>query len=112
MTRFSGVIGYRETMEDPPDSGDFKAVITELPYFGEVIRDTRQDLGGGDIHSGISISNRISVHADEKALASYHDIVYVKWNGVAWRVPEVLFEYPRLILSPGEVYNGPFPVEP
>ncbi len=112
MTRFSGVVGFKETEEDPPDSGDFKAVITEISYFGDVIRDTVQGRGEDKIHTDISVSNQISIVADEYALANYHAIVYVLWNGIRWTVPTVQYEYPRLTLSPGEVYHGPLPAEP
>lgn len=109
MARFSGVIGYGETVESPPDSGKWVKQVTELPYRGDVLRSTRQLEEGVDLNKNITVRNRISVVADEYATQHFFAIIYVMWQGARWTVTDVEVQHPRLILSLGEVYNGPTP---
>lgn len=109
MARFSGVIGYGETVESPPDSGVFVAQITEYPYSGDVLRNTRALEEGVGLNKNITVGNRISVVADEYANDHIYEMKYVMWRGVRWTVTNVDVQHPRLILSLGEVYNGPTP---
>jgi len=57
--------------------------------------------------SDISVSNSISILADEYAIKHFFKIKYVRWEGVPWSVTSVEVRAPRLILSLGSVYNGP-----
>lgn len=110
MARFSGVIGYGETVESPSDSGEWVMQITEYPYSGDVLRSTRELEEGVDLNKNITVRNRISVVADEYANKHFFAIKYVMWQGVRWTVTNVEVQHPRLILSIGEVYNGPIPI--
>jgi hypothetical protein len=109
MARFSGVIGYGETVESPPASGKYVMQITEYPYSGDVLRNTRGLEEGVGVNKNITVGNRISVVADEYANKHFFAIKYVMWQGVRWTVTNVEVQHPRLILSMGEVYNGPTP---
>ena len=109
MARFSGVIGYGETVESPSGSGKWVNQITEYPYSGDVIRNVRALEEGVDLNKNITVRNRISVVADEYANQHFFAIVYVVWQGARWTVTNVDVQHPRLILSLGEVYNGPTP---
>lgn len=111
MSRFSGKVGYGESQENPTDSGIWVDVITEFPYFGDVIRNTRKLENGESINDNISVGNSISIVADEYANDNFVDIRYIWWNGKPWTVTEVEVRRPRLILSLGKIYNGPFPEE-
>ena len=105
--RFHGVVGYGESVETAP--GVFKDVITEREYYGDVVRDTRQLTPGAGVNDDITVGNRISILADDYATQNYAKIKYVAWNGSLWKVPDVEFQSPRLILSIGSVWNGPTP---
>lgn len=109
MARFSGVIGYGETVESPPGSGKWVKQITEYPYSGDVLSNRRGLEEGVDLNKNITVRNRISVVADEYANQHFFAIVYVVWQGARWTVTNVDVQHPRLILSLGEVYNGPTP---
>lgn len=111
MARFSGKVGYGDLQEDPPDSGVWVDVITEFPYFGDVIRNTRTLENGEKLNDDISVGNSISIVADEYANDHFFDIRYVMWEGKPWTVTTVEVRSPRLILSLGKVYNGPLPSE-
>ncbi len=110
MARFYGIIGYGESIEDPPLSGVWVNSINEYHYAGDVIRNTRKLIEGetpNDLNLDISVGNSISVVADDYAVNNFSSIKYVVWMGVAWAVTNVEIRRPRLILSLGNVYNGP-----
>lgn len=107
MARFHGEVGYAESIEDPVGSGVWKDVITEQSYFGDVIRSSRSLSPGEKVNDDISISNSISIVANEYAIAHIFAIRYLRWAGVLWTVTSVEVRSPRLILSLGKVYNGP-----
>jgi hypothetical protein len=109
MARFYGEIGYGESVEEPPGSGVFVDSITEVSYFGDVIRNTRKLASGESLNDDISVSNSISVVVDEYAEKHFFSIRYIRWEGVLWTVSSVEVQRPRLILSLGSVYNGPTP---
>lgn len=109
MARFLGNVGYGESVENPPGSGVWVDLITEYPYQGDVIRNTRQIDNNDNVISDITVGNRISVVADEYAFEHFFNIKYVNWAGVNWVVTSVEVQSPRLILNLGSVYNGPTP---
>lgn len=107
MARYFGEVGYGATTEQPSSSGVWIDQITEVSYYGDVIRNTRKSEGGESLNNDISVGNSISIVADEYAVAHFFNIKYVRWSGVLWAVNSVEVKSPRLILSLGEVYNGP-----
>src|SRR4249919_1749225 len=109
MARFNGEVGYGIFVETPSDSGVWESVITEEPYFGDVIRNTRKMEAGDGVNPNLSVNNSISIIADEYAIQHFFEIKYVRWEGVLWSVTSVEVKAPRLILSLGSVYNGPTP---
>jgi hypothetical protein len=109
MAKFFGEVGYGESIEDPSDSGVWVDTITETPYFGDVIRNTRKLESGESLNDDIMIGNSISIVADDFATKHFFKIKYVRWSGVLWTVTSVEVKAPRLILSLGSVYNGPTP---
>jgi hypothetical protein len=109
MARFFGEVGYGSSVEAPASSGVWVDVITEIAYFGDVIRDTRKLDSGEKLNDDINVSNSISIVADEYAINHFFKIKYVRWAGVLWTVTNVESRPPRLILSLGSVYNGPTP---
>lgn len=110
MNRFSGKVGYGESQEEPTDSGVWVDVITERQAYGDVIRNSRKLEKSESINDNISVGNSISIVADEYARNHFFAIRYVMWQGVAWTVTNVDVEHPRLVLTLGQVYNGPFPL--
>ena len=107
MAKFYGEIGYGETVETPAGSGVYVDAITEVAYYGDVTRNTRRLQTGENLNSDISVSNTISIVADEYAVAHIFAIRYIRWEGVLWTVTNVEVQSPRLLLSIGSVYNGP-----
>jgi hypothetical protein len=109
MARFFGTVGYANSVETPSDSGIWADIITEISYFGDVIRNTRKMEPGENLNDDIRVVNSISIVADEYAIEHFFKIKYVRWMGVPWTVTNVEVRSPRLVLSLGSVYNGPTP---
>lgn len=107
MARFSGKVGYGESVTT---AGVTELVITEYPYQGDVVRNARNLEQGAKVLGDVTVSNTISIVADEHAAKHFFKIQYVSWEGVRWIVTNVEVRPPRLILSLGSVYNGPIPV--
>lgn len=107
MARFHGKVGYGRSVEKIDSPGVWEDEITEIPYFGDVIRNTRKLEDGSGLNDDISVGNSISIIADEYAIQHFFNIKYVMWLGVPWAVTSVEVKSPRLILSLGSVYNGP-----
>jgi hypothetical protein len=105
VARWFGKVGFGNSVEQKP--GVFVDEITELSYYGDVVRDARRLSEAEKLNKDLSTSNSISIIADADALENYFAIRFVEWMGVAWTVTEVEVEHPRLILRLGEVYNGP-----
>jgi hypothetical protein len=103
--RFYGVVGYGEEVETV--GGVWEKVITEVSYFGDVLKNTRRLQDGEKVNSDISVGNTISIVADAYANEHFFAIKYVSWAGTLWTVSEVTVERPRLLLRLGGVYNGP-----
>lgn len=109
MAKFAGEVGYGVSLETPPGSGVWKDQITEQSYFGDIDRETRQLTEGPNVNKNITVSNSISIMADQFAIENFANIRYVRWNGSLWTVTNVEVQRPRLILSLGSVYDGPTP---
>lgn len=105
MARFSGLVGYGETVETAPDVWADRVV--EFRYFGDVVRNTRTSQQGENLNNDISVGNSISIVADAYANDHFFAIRYVEWAGKLWHVTEVEVKAPRLLLRLGGVYNGP-----
>jgi hypothetical protein len=84
-------------------------VITEVPYFGDVVRNSRVLREGDRVNDDLSVDNSISIVADAYAIQNIFAIRYVEWMGTLWVVSNVDIQSPRLLLRLGGVYNGPKP---
>ncbi len=109
MAKFYGPVGYGESTESESGSGIYIDVITEKSYYGDVIRNSRNLQPGENLTPDLSVSNYISIVADAYANNHFFAIRYVGWAGVLWTVTNVEVQSPRLLLTLGEVYNGPTP---
>ena len=105
--RFFGRVGYGESVEKA--AGVWEDEITELSYYGDVIRNARNLREGENLNPDLSVQNSISIVADAYANEHFFAIRYVEWAGVLWTVTEVEVQSPRLLLRLGEVYNGATP---
>jgi len=108
MAKFYGPIGYSKTVETSP--GVWTETIVEYNYAGDVIKNQARIRSGENLNDNLVIDNRLSILADPFATSNFQFIRYVKWMGVLWKVASVEIQRPRLLLSIGDVYNGPTPL--
>ena len=104
MAKFYGNIGFAETVETEP--GVWVEEMTVRPYYGDLVRNTRRLENSGGVNDNVNISNDISIIADPYANHNFHSIRYIEFMGAKWKVSNIEFQYPRLILTIGGVYNG------
>lgn len=105
MAKFYGVIGYATTEETKPDV--WVETITERPYYGDIIRESRRVENSQDsVNDGVSLNNEVSIVADLYAQENINEMRYVKIRGTAWKITSVEVQYPRLNISIGGIYNG------
>jgi hypothetical protein len=107
MAKFYGQIGYGENVETFAGSGVWQDIITEYPYYGDLVRNSRSLESGEKVNDDISVGNSISIVADQMANEHFFKMKYVVWAGARWTVTKVDVLGPRLTLSLGGVYNGP-----
>ena len=84
MARFYGDVGFAKTVETDPEEhpGKYDVVLTEKPYYGDVMRNTRRwDQNSTGINDNLVINNTISIVADDFAIRNVGAMKYVKWRG-------------------------------
>lgn len=103
--RFYGAIGYATpAVETAPDV--FEEGLVEYSYYGDVLRNSRELMDGAKVNNDLTVSNSISIVADEYANEHFHAIRYIKWAGALWTVSSVEVQSPRLLLRLGGIYSG------
>lgn len=107
MAKYHGKVGFVTFQEKTPGV-DVEAPV-EREYFGDVYRNTKRWSKGTDINPDLTLNNQISIVADQYARDNLYAIRYVSWMGTRWSISNVDVQHPRLILTIGEVYNGPTP---
>lgn len=104
MPKFSGHIGFTETIEIEP--GIWEERITERFYYGELTRNTRRlQISSTSVNDNVNVSNEISIVADPYATQNYLNMRYIVFMGAKWKIETVDVKYPRLVLSIGGLYN-------
>lgn len=106
MAKFYGAIGFAQTIEDPPDSGNAVEQIIEKKYYGDLLQNSVRNENGEYLNSNLNISNEISIVADSFLYNNSYAARYVRFLGAMWEIRNITINYPRLILSIGGVYNG------
>ena len=104
MAKWYGVIGYADTVEVEP--GIWEEQVTERPYYGELIRNTRRLRTTDKVNDDLTISNQISIVSDPYAINNFHAMKYAVLWGTKWKITSVEVQYPRLVLEVGGVCNG------
>ncbi len=103
MAKFSGKIGFFETIQTEP--GIWEEQIIEKTYYGDITRNISRYQQTENINGNITINNTISIVADPYATNNFQYMIYVILHGVKWRITSAEVEYPRIILSLGGLYN-------
>lgn len=108
MAKFYGKVGFLDTVETDPVNHPsvFEETWVEKEYYGDHLNTfTSRWKQASKLNDDVNITTRISILADPYASDNFHKIKYVEWLGTLWEVSSVEVQYPRLILSIGDVYN-------
>lgn len=103
MAKYYGAVGYATSTNE---RGVVTSSIEERWYCGDSIRVSRRTGGSNEVNENITLGNQISIVSDPYALQNFCNIKYATFMGIKWKVTTVDVQYPRLILTLGDVYNG------
>lgn len=105
--KFSGEAGFREeNVETSP--GIYETRESVVKVRGDVL-----NYGGNHNEStnstidNFTTSNQLSIVASRYTKQNISNLLWVKWNGVKWKVSSFRLNSPRVIVTLGGVYNGP-----
>lgn len=104
MAKYYGIVGFCIRTETTP--GVWKNVIVTKKYYADLNRNHFRPKTAGQVNDNINVQNEISIIADPYAVLNFHSIKYVEFLGTKWKVTSVDVQYPRLILTMGEVYTN------
>lgn len=107
MAKYYGMIGFGKTQETDPVNhpGVMEVVITERPYYGDIISNNRRYEKGDGLNDNLNIRNEFSIVADPFAFENFADMRYITWLGSKWKITDVKVDFPRMTLSVGGIYN-------
>ena len=106
MAKWFGKIGYTsEMVETSP--GIWEPSIVEREYYGDVIRNSSRWSSSSDsTNDNLTLSNKISIVADQFAYQNFQSMLYVEFMGAKWKITDIEVQHPRLVFSMGGLYNG------
>lgn len=104
MAKFYGDVGFSENQETTP--GVWKTIIVPRKYYGDFNRNHFRPKSANQVNDNIVVQNEISIIADPYARLNFHSIKYVEYLGTKWKITSVDVQYPRLILTMGDVYTN------
>lgn len=103
MAKFSGKIGYISTVETK--SGIWEETVIEKQYYGDLVKNTSRFAVSDSTNDNITISNSISIVADQYACYNYMHMRYVVFMNSKWKISNAELAYPRIILTLGGQYH-------
>lgn len=104
MAKFYGAIGYSIITETSP--GVWIDEVVERNYTGDEIKAKRIWQPSENVNPNFTISDSISIVADEFMLANMQMMKYVRWRGAVWSINSISIDRPRMVLAIGGLFNG------
>lgn len=102
--KFFGKVGFMETVETAPSV--YESTYVEKEYYGDHVSPySSKWKAASKLNNDDAVTTKISILADPYASNNFRKIRYVEWLGELWQVTNVEVQFPRLILSVGDVYN-------
>ena len=108
--KYYGKIGFMWTEEADPINNPsvYSEHCEERVYSGEHLSTYSGSWRSANkLNDDKTVNAKISILADPFARDHFTDIRYIEWLGKDWKVSNVEVQFPRLILTVGEVYNKP-----
>lgn len=104
MAKFCGKLGYVMTVETRP--GIWEPQEIERDVVGDLLSSTRRWVTDADVNDDLTLSNRLSIVADQYCMDHAYQLKYVVMMGAKWKVSSIELQAPRLILNLGGLYVG------
>lgn len=106
MAKYFGKIGYLFTAEK--EDGVYEEQTEVRSYYGDVLNYyIRPSENSDGLNDNIRINNKISIISDSFAIENLGYMKYIEWKGTYWKIRSVEIEFPRIILTLGDLYNEP-----
>lgn len=106
MAKWSGIIGFVKTEEQPQGSGVWKQIVTHRKYKADVTRASKRIQTAQQVNNNITLNNELSILADPYLIENLYCITFIQFANAWWSVNSVTLDYPRITLEIGGVYNG------
>lgn len=100
--KWYGTIAFKQEVEEEP--GVWVPKLSKRQYYGDILELSWREQQADKINSDLSVSNKLSVVADQNLQQNFHKIAYVTFGGAKWTVSNVAVSFPRLTLSLGSLY--------
>ena len=105
MARFHDKVGFLIPIDDQRTGLSTNRVV-ERPYYGKILEHTRRWESTEHVNDSLSVSNQISITANDYAFKHMSCIAYVRFMGGYWKVSSVRIKGPEIVLTLGGVWNG------
>ena len=102
MARYSGLLGFYQTVEMAP--GVWEDKITEHHCTGSIDHISRRYGEKDSIDRDITVTMAVSMIMNQNF--DYSKVRYITYNGVRWAVNTIEFKRPRVTLHFGGIWNG------
>lgn len=107
--RIKVIVGF--ALQNPPSDEEYPdkwvESFTEKPYYAELMRNQMAYWSEANkTIDDLTFNHSISILANDFINKNGAMIKYVIVRGVKWRVTSIEFQWPRIILSVGGLYNG------
>lgn len=100
-------IGFALQVENPDYPSVYEEQLVERPYYADLMRNFSVKWQSADkAIDDIDLNHEISILADSFANDNGAYMRYAIVKGTKWKIESVEFEYPRMLLSIGGVYNS------
>lgn len=109
--KWIGKLGYVTKVEHPTKPGIFIDKVIERTARGNIANDIWRRNEGEHVSDEISVTDRISILADQYTWANKHTIAYVVIDGIPWKVSTIENERPRMWLNVGRRWTGERPTD-
>lgn len=104
MAKWCGTIGFTESSE--VEAGLWvEDDITERRYYGDVMSNRWRHQSSSKVIDDVTQSITVSIVADPYAYEHCSSMKYATVMGTKWKIESVEPQYPRLLLTIGEVYK-------
>ena len=108
MAKWVGTIGFAQQKEQETDgvpNGVWVEEIVQKKYSGDLLKHRIITQNFSEANDSMNISNQVSLIADPYALKNFVTMRYLTFMDTKWKIRDIDVEFPRIILTIGDIYN-------